>query len=58
MTEDEIRAELRLYVAEFFAANVFALFCLTANPMHPLGEFGRVKKQMIDGREKADFSRC
>jgi hypothetical protein len=45
MNEEEIRAEMRLYVLEVFATNLLAVNCLLANPKDPMAMIERLSKQ-------------
>jgi hypothetical protein len=56
VTEDEIKAEMRLYVIEYFVATLFATQCLAAAPADPLEAFAKVKKQMLEGAQKQTFA--
>jgi hypothetical protein len=55
MTEDEIKAEMRLIALEHFVVNLFALSVLQENPEHPLEFFEMVQKQMIAGAHRQTF---
>jgi hypothetical protein len=56
MNEEEIRAEMRLYVLEVFATNLLAVNCLLANPQDPMAMIERLSKQMIDGARAKGFA--
>ena len=55
MTEEFIKAEVRLYVIEVFVANFFALTCAQLEPTAPAGLFGEIQKQMLTGARSLTF---
>ncbi len=55
MTENEIKAEMRLYVLETMVANMLAMTCCAAEPSAPLAAFDEAKKQMLKGARQHSF---
>lgn len=55
MTEDEIKAEMRLYILETLVSNVLAINCCAAEPSDPKGAFAKAKKQMLGAAQIQSF---
>jgi hypothetical protein len=56
MTEEEsIKADVRLYIAEMFIVNLYAMTFLQIAPSDPLGVFQQVVDQMIQGTRQKTF---
>ena len=57
MDEQEIKAEMRLYVVETMVANLLVAFCLQADLQNPSSALAAMTKQMIEGARSQTFSR-
>jgi hypothetical protein len=57
LNEKSIKAEIRLYVIEFFVVTLFASLCVQNDPSEPLKALDRAKKALIEGARKQTFRR-
>ena len=53
MSNDGLKAEMRLYALELLAADLFAMSCLMSSS--PRETLARVRQQMIDGARSQTF---
>jgi hypothetical protein len=55
MTEEEIRAEMRLRVLEGLVTSLLSIHCVTVAPSDPVGAFATMRKNLTETMETWGF---